>query len=52
MVVIVFSQSKLTAGSKKEQTLDGFNFLNSEVIELASQLPKEKSARTAPGEDQ
>jgi hypothetical protein len=52
MIVVVFSQSKLSVGGKEEQALYRFNFLNSEVIELASQLPKQKSACACPGKDQ
>jgi hypothetical protein len=38
--------------SKEEQALDRFDFLNGEMIELASQLKKEKSASSSPGQGQ
>jgi hypothetical protein len=52
VIVVVFPQSKLSVGGKEEQALYRFNFLDSEMIELASQLPKQKSACACPGKDQ
>ncbi len=36
VIVVVFSQSKLSVGGEEEQAFYSFNFLDSEVIELAS----------------
>ena len=52
MVVIVLSQSQLPVGGKEKQAFDGLNFLNVKMVELTSQLKKEKSAGASPGEDQ
>ena len=52
VVVIVLSQSQLPVGGKEEQTFYCLNLLDCEMIELASQLPKQQRAGSSPGEDQ
>src|SRR5579872_6265144 len=52
VIVIVFAQVELPVGAEEEEALYSLNFLNGKVVQLAAQLPVQKSAGPRPGKHQ